>query len=48
MRHRDSLGHNPRLAMAYRNLQRMDDSRIAALWQRGEQLLARMDAGESL
>jgi len=48
MRHRDSLGRNPRLAIAYRNLQRMDDSRIAALWKRGEQLLARLDAGESL
>ncbi|MBC9250661.1 deoxyribodipyrimidine photolyase [Pseudomonas alcaligenes] len=48
MRHRDHLGRNPRLAMAYRNLQRMDESRVAALWQRGEQLLARLDAGEAL
>lgn len=48
MRHRDRLGRNPRMAMAYRNLQRMDESRVAALWKRGEQLLARMDAGESL
>lgn len=48
MRHRDRLGRNPRMAMVYRNLQRMDESRVAALWQRGEQLLARMDAGELL
>ncbi|WP_322366884.1 cryptochrome/photolyase family protein [Pseudomonas sp. Teo4] len=48
MRHQDRLGRNPRMAMAYRNLQRMDESRVAALWNRGEQLLARMDAGESI
>ncbi|MBB4862148.1 deoxyribodipyrimidine photolyase-related protein [Pseudomonas nitritireducens] len=48
MRHRDRLGSNPRLAMAYRNLQRMGDERGLALWQRGEALLARLDAGESL
>ncbi|ENK3932973.1 cryptochrome/photolyase family protein [Pseudomonas aeruginosa] len=44
MRHRDRLGHNPRLAMPYRNLQRMGDERCLALWQRGEALLRRLDA----
>jgi deoxyribodipyrimidine photolyase-related protein len=48
MRHRDRLGGNPRLAMVYRNLQRMAESRVEALWQRGERLLARLDAGEAL
>lgn len=48
MRHRDRLGDNPRLAMPYRNLERMAESRVTALWQRGEQLLARLDAGEAL
>lgn len=48
MRHRDRLGGNPRLAMVYRNLQRMADARVEALWQRGERLLARLDAGEAL
>ncbi|MBD9427805.1 cryptochrome/photolyase family protein [Pseudomonas sp. PDM15] len=48
LRHRDRLGRNPRMAMAYRNLQRMDEFRVSALWQRGEQLLARLDAGEAL
>ncbi|WP_236715559.1 cryptochrome/photolyase family protein [Pseudomonas sp. BMS12] len=47
-RHRDRLGSNPRLAMVYRNLERMDEDRREALWQRGEDLLARLDAGQSL
>lgn len=48
MRHRERLGNNPRLSMPYRNLQRMDDERSLALWQRGEALLARLDAGQAL
>ncbi|MDG1580111.1 cryptochrome/photolyase family protein [Pseudomonas sp. GOM6] len=47
-RHRDRLGTNPRLAMVYRNLDRMDEERREALWQRGEDLLARLDAGQAL
>ena len=48
MRHRDRLGGNQRLAMVYRNLDRQPEARQQALWQRGEALLARLDAGESL
>jgi len=48
MRHRDRLGGNQRLAMVYRNLDRQPEARRQALWQRGEALLARLDAGESL
>lgn len=48
MRHSERLGRNPRLAMPYRNLQRMDQARVDALWERGERLLARLDAGEAL
>lgn len=48
MRHRQRLGANPRLALAYRNLQRMDEAHSLALWQRGEALLARLDAGQAL
>ena len=48
MRHRDRLGRNPRLAMPYKNLQRMDEKKRQALWNRGEQWLARLDAGEKL
>lgn len=48
MRHSERLGRNPRLAMPYRNLQRMDQARVDALWERGEWLLARLDAGEAL
>ena len=47
-RHRDRLGDNPRLAMVYRNLDRMTEERREALWQRGENLLARLDAGQAL
>lgn len=36
------------MALTYRNLQRMDDSRRNALWDWGEELLARLDAGEML
>jgi deoxyribodipyrimidine photolyase-related protein len=48
MRHRDQLRGNPRLGMIYRNLERMPEARQQALWQRGEQLLARLDAGDAL
>ena len=48
MRHRHLLQHNPRLAMVYRSLQRMDEAKQDALWRRGEQLLARLDAGQRL
>ncbi|WP_373389569.1 cryptochrome/photolyase family protein [Pseudomonas alcaligenes] len=48
MRHRDQLHGNQRLGMVYRNLERMPEERQQALWQRGEQLLARLDAGEAL
>lgn len=48
MRHRDPLQRNPRMGMVYRNLARMDDARQQALWDWGERLLARLDAGEML
>jgi len=48
MRHRDRLQSNPRMTMIYRNLARMDLSRQHALWQRGEALLASLDAGDAL
>ena len=48
MRHRQQLGGNQRLAMVYKNLARMPDAKQQALWQRGEDLLARLDAGELL
>ena len=48
MRHREPLQRNPRMGMVYRNLARMDDARQQALWDWGERLLARLDAGEML
>ncbi|WP_295474874.1 cryptochrome/photolyase family protein [uncultured Pseudomonas sp.] len=48
MRHREPLSGNPRMTLTYRNLQGMSEERRAALWQRGEDLLARLDAGEAL
>ncbi|PCD00776.1 cryptochrome/photolyase family protein [Halopseudomonas pelagia] len=48
MRHRDKLGANHRLAMVYRNLDRMPDAKQQALWAWGEKLLARLDAGQPL
>lgn len=48
MRHRQQLGKNPRMVMLYRNLERMKEARREALWQRGEALLARLDAGDPL
>ncbi|MFY1017620.1 cryptochrome/photolyase family protein [Ectopseudomonas khazarica] len=48
MRHCEPLQRNPRMGMVYRNLARMDDARQQALWDWGERLLARLDAGEML
>ena len=48
MRHEQQLALNPRLAQVYRGLAGMDPQRREALWQRGETLLARLDAGETL
>ncbi|WP_175650802.1 cryptochrome/photolyase family protein [Pseudomonas sp. Marseille-P9899] len=48
IRHRQPLADNPRLTMIYRGLDAMDSARRDALWQRGESLLARLDAGDSL
>lgn len=48
MRHRDQLRGNPRLTLTYRNLERMPQARREALWAWGEQLLARLDAGQML
>ncbi|PKL98737.1 MAG: cryptochrome/photolyase family protein [Gammaproteobacteria bacterium HGW-Gammaproteobacteria-9] len=48
MRHRELLRVNPRMTMVYRNLARMAESKQRALWQRGEILLARLDAGDAL
>lgn len=48
MRHRDLLQHNQRMAIIYKNLGRMSEDKQQALWQRGEDLLARLDAGETL
>jgi len=48
MRHRDVLGSNQRMAMAYKNLDRMTEPKQRALWEHGQKLLARLDAGESL
>ncbi len=48
MRHGDRLRGNQRMGMIYKNLDRMPDNKQDALWQRGQALLARLDAGESL
>lgn len=48
MRHSDILRDNPRMNLTYKNLERMTDVRQQALWQHGEELLARLDAGEAL
>jgi deoxyribodipyrimidine photolyase-related protein len=47
MRHGDRLRGNQRMGMIYKNLDRMTDTKQDALWQRGQALLARLDAGES-
>jgi deoxyribodipyrimidine photolyase-related protein len=36
------------MAMLYKNLDRMPESKQDALWNRGQRLLAKLDAGESL
>ena len=48
MRHGDLLRSNQRLGMVYKNLDRMNDAKLDALWDRGQTLLARLDAGESI
>ncbi|WP_024695206.1 cryptochrome/photolyase family protein [Pseudomonas syringae] len=48
MRHGDLLRRNQRLGMVYKNLDRMTDAKRDALWDRGQTLLARLDAGEPL
>ncbi|MGC5698575.1 cryptochrome/photolyase family protein [Pseudomonas sp. NFXW11] len=48
MRHADLLRGNQRLALIYKNLARMPESRQQALWQRGQHLLATLDAGQPL
>ena len=48
MRERDLLEGNPRLAPAYRLLADMAPERREALRERGDLLLARLDAGDSL
>ncbi len=48
MRHRQQLRGNQRLGMVYKNLERMPEAKQQALWQRGEELLARLDAGQVL
>lgn len=48
MRHRDLLLSNQRMSMIYKNLARMPESKQEALWLRGQDLLAKLEAGEPL
>ncbi|AIA71707.1 cryptochrome/photolyase family protein [Pectobacterium atrosepticum] len=48
MRHGELLRGNHRMGMTYKNLDRLSESKRQALWQRGQMLLAKLDAGESL
>ncbi|MCU0091348.1 cryptochrome/photolyase family protein [Pseudomonas koreensis] len=48
MRHGELLRGNQRMAMMYKNLDRMPQAKQEALWQRGQSLLARLDNGESI
>ncbi|WP_129972910.1 MULTISPECIES: cryptochrome/photolyase family protein [unclassified Pseudomonas] len=48
MRHGELLRGNQRMAMMYRNLDRMPQAKQEALWQRGQSLLARLDDSESI
>lgn len=48
IRHRERFAHYPRMLNLYRNLDSQAPERQQALWRRGEALLARLDAGESL
>lgn len=48
IRHRRQLAGNPRLQLVYRSLDGMPAARREAVWARGEQLLAQLDAGATL
>jgi len=48
MRQRPNLGTNHRLQMPYRNLDRMDDDRRAALWRQGEAWLACLERDDPI
>ncbi|MGM3217494.1 cryptochrome/photolyase family protein [Pseudomonas sp. PhalM4] len=48
IRHRPLLSSNPRLTLVYRGLDSMSASRRDAVWQRGQQLMTHLDAGESI
>jgi len=48
IRHRPLLSTNPRLALVYRSLDGMTASRRDAVWQRGQTLLAQLDAQQAL
>lgn len=48
IRHQDRLRSNHRMGMIYRNLDRMDPAKREAVEQWGDQLLARLDAGQNL
>jgi deoxyribodipyrimidine photolyase-related protein len=47
MRHGELLRSNQRMGMVYKNLDRMTELKQQALWERGQQLLAKLDVGES-
>ncbi|WP_416739570.1 cryptochrome/photolyase family protein [Pseudomonas sp. NFX71] len=47
IRHGDLLRSNQRMGMVYKNLDRMTESKQQALWDRGQKLLVKLDAGES-
>ncbi|HCV38171.1 MAG TPA: cryptochrome/photolyase family protein, partial [Pseudomonas sp.] len=48
IRHRPQLSANPRLALVYRSLDQMSADRRDAVWQRGQVLLARLDAAQPI
>jgi len=48
MRHGDLLRSNQRMGMVYKNLDRMSEAKQQALWERGQRLLGKLDAGESI
>ncbi|MFO6299055.1 cryptochrome/photolyase family protein [Rahnella selenatireducens] len=48
MRNSEVLRRNPRMGITYKNLDRLEESKREALWQRGQLVLAKLDAGESL
>jgi deoxyribodipyrimidine photolyase-related protein len=48
MRHSNLLRANQRMGMVYKNLDRMTEAKQDALWQRGESLLSKLDAGEAI